>query len=100
MGGRREKEKDEKVAPEGTSPQELLTQMNQEEGGRGGSRHACCLRATIFLQMATASPIKKRTATRERRCECCCINECGLDVARPYLVRSTAETPDARLERV
>eukprot|EP00962_Isochrysis_galbana_P018108 scaffold5213_cov113-Isochrysis_galbana.AAC.10 len=46
--------------------------------------------------MAAASPI---TAARERRCKWCCIKECGLDVARPYLVRSTAETPDARLER-
>eukprot|EP00962_Isochrysis_galbana_P038315 scaffold13603_cov112-Isochrysis_galbana.AAC.9 len=67
-------------------------------GGKDGEEDvlvACCLRPTTFLQIATASAI---TAARERLWEWCCMKERGLEVARPYRVRSTAEAaPEARL---
>eukprot|EP00962_Isochrysis_galbana_P035042 scaffold11956_cov128-Isochrysis_galbana.AAC.1 len=47
--------------------------------------------------MALASAI---TAAWERRWEWWCMKERGLEVAHPYRVRSIAEAPDARLERV
>eukprot|EP00962_Isochrysis_galbana_P006700 scaffold1795_cov140-Isochrysis_galbana.AAC.4 len=72
--------------------------MGGKGRGREGRRQACCLRPTTFLQMALAS--SAITAAWERRWEWWCMKERGLEVAHPYRVRSIAEAPDARLERV